>query len=309
MELINLGANVHWKHHDGATYLHVLISWLCDPNAAGMNKRLPPVGEQPKDLVSILIQHGVDPTSKQKWEGKGLSAVDTWRARKDESPWLEDERTFRDFEKVAKAIHKVFIKTADAMEQKVKANQQLKDKKYESACRGYENARKILSEAGVDGHHMASMWSNEAICRLQMGDKDGARNACLEGSKLLCSKELKAKLEHNLKRCDEAVIIEVREPSELSEPRTEAAPAVKTPAVRSQLQKGFLGNAKEMYGPEGSKQGQMPQFYKQPINGGEAVIDVPINQENCSQMKLIPMPDMPNPEDEVDDSGCIAKDM
>merc|ERR1740130_889620 len=127
IELVRRGANVHWKHHDGANYLHIITSWLTDGMAAEMNKRIPPKGDEPSKLVDMLIHHGVDPTAKQRWEGKGLSALDTWRARKDTSPWLEDERTFRDFEKTAKAIHKTLVKTADAMDQKASANKYLKE--------------------------------------------------------------------------------------------------------------------------------------------------------------------------------------
>merc|ERR1712139_175296 len=134
----------------------------------------------------------------------------------------------------------------------------------------------------------------------------GARNACEEGIKLFCSDELKKKLRYNLEKCDEAPDSESKAPK----PVAELATAAKPKATRSKLDKGFLDASKgDLYGPEGSKQGVMPRFYKQPINGGEAVIDVPINRDDCAKMNLIPMPDMPDPLDEAaDDSGCILKD-
>lgn len=304
VELIRKGADVQWKHHDGATYLHVVVSWLTDGIAAGMNKRMHPKGDEPSKLVDMLIHHGVDPTVKQRWEGKGLSALDTWRARKDTSPWLTDENTFREFKDVAMSIHKTLTKTSDALEKKVSANKDLKDKKYEAACAGYASARKTLGEAGMGGHHMASMWSNEAICRMQMGDTDGARDACNEGMKLFCSEDLRTKLRFNLDKCNGVVAEEVNAASTRAgadEPESEPTDVQRPKATRSKLEKGFLDNAKtDLYGPEGSCQGYMPQFYKQPINGGEAVIDVPINRPNCAKMNLIPMPDMPNEEEDDD---------
>lgn len=318
IELIRKGANVQWKHHDGANYLHVITSWLCDGLAAGMNKRMPPEGDEPLKLVDMLIHHGVDPTEKQKWEGKGLSACDTWRARKDTSPWLEDERTFRDFEKVAMGIHKTLTKTSDAVDTKVSANKALKEKKFERACEGYAHARKTLSEAGVDGHHMASLWSNEAICRMQMQDWQGAHDACEAGIKCFSSDELRKKLKHNLDKCNahlEDIPTGCKAPAEAQkEPAEKTATNVERPkATRSKLENVLgVGTGKEgLYGPEGSKQGVMPKYYKQPINGGEAVIDVPINRENCAKMNLIPMPDMPEPEDEEVEkmnANCVAKD-
>lgn len=297
MMLIRKGANVHWKHHDGATLLHIMISWLCDPTAAGANKRIPPNGDEPSQLVKMLVQYGIDPTVKQKWEGRGLSAVDTWRARKDESPWLHDDRTFSDFEKAAKEIHTLFIKTSDAMEQKVSANNYLKEKNYERALNGYATARETLTKAGIEGHHMATLWSNEANTRRQQGDIDGARNACEEGLKIPeASEEIKKKLQYQLDKCNGKV-----EEKQEVKPTVNAGPQAQK-ASKTKMKDGFMDASADGlgYGEEGSKQGQMPQFYQQPINGGEAVINVPINQpgQRSDKMQIIQMPEVPEKDDD-----------
>lgn len=304
IELIRMGANVMWTHHDGATFLHVITSWLCDGHAAGMNRRMPPVGDEPAKLVDMLIYHGIDPTAKQKWEGKGLSAVDTWRARKDSSPWLEDERTWKDFPTAAKAIHKTLTTTADAMEQKDAGNKYFKAKEYDRAIQAYAGAREKLDKAGMVGHHMAALWCNEANCCHQMGNIEGARAACEEGLKLFAQEKILTKLKFHLEKCDKPTESSP-EDAEKKAPAKEAEeePKLRPKAPRSNMNKGFLqdGKADLGYGAEGSHNGMMPQFYQQPINGGEAVINVPINRPDCAKINLIDCGDIMQKKDSDDE--------
>merc|ERR1712228_450957 len=72
-------------------------------------------------------------------------------------------------------------------------------------------------------------------------------------------------------------------------------PVAKAPATRSKMNKGFFDGAGDLYGPEGSKQGQMPQSYKHPVNGGEAIIDVPINQPGGKGPSIMPIMISPPP--------------
>lgn len=317
MKLIALGANVQWRHHDDANYLHVLTSWLCDGDAAGMNRRMAPVDNEPAELVSMLIYHGVDPIAKQKWEGKGLTAYDTWRARKETCPWLEDERSWQTFPTVARALHKTWCAAAEAMEQKAKANSLLKNGKFDEACQTYALARNTLAAADIGGHHVASLWSNEAICRKKMGDAEGCRTACEEGlrifeceepgKKLYCSDSIRKKLEFNLAEPEQA-----GKDAEVAEAPT--ANSVRPKPTNMNFKAGFFNDCKsEMYGPEGSRNGEMPKTYKQPINGGEAVVDVKINQPGGANLHLFPPMEFPNPDDkedkEADKVECTAKDV
>ena len=65
------------------------------------------------------------------------------------------------------------------------------------------------------------------------------------------------------------------------------------------LQSGFLYDA-DLY-PNGSVQGEMPKSYKLPINGGDAVIDVPINTLGHNDPVIMDLPDFlePDSDDEI----------
>lgn len=304
IELIKKGANVLWTHHDGATFLHVVTSWLTDGAAASMNRRMAPVGDEAATLVHDLILHGVDPSAKQKWEGKGLSAVDTWRARKDTSPWLQDERSWKDFEDAAKKVHKTLTTVSDAMEQKDAGNKYLKEKKFDRAISSYAAARETLQKrASMEGHHMAVLWCNEANCCHQMGDIEGARKACEAGLKVCFAQDkIKDKLKFHLEKCDSAsstAAPENKPPAK--EPEEE--PKLRPKVTKSNMNKGFFNDEKADlgYGEDGSRNGAMPQFYQQPINGGEAVINVPINRPDCAKISLIDCGDMMNKKDSDDE--------
>merc|ERR1712232_274423 len=100
--------------------------------------------------------------------------------------------------------------------------------------------------------------------------------------KLKCTPQMKEKLEYHLKSIDPDSAKEVAAP----EPKPASAPK---PAFRSEIKKEFLRSQDLGYGAGGSKQGQMPQSYKHPVNGGEAVIDVPINQPGGKGATIMPI--------------------
>jgi hypothetical protein len=220
-----------------------------------------------------------------------------------ESPWREDTRTWETFSKEAEAVSKLLGEGERAMELKAKGNKAFQSKSYEAALDAWANARTVLVEAGIDGHHLAALWSNDANCRKKMGDIEGCRTSCNEGLKVKCTTQIREKLQFHLKSVDPDAIAAVEEASPPTvESKVEAA--TKTTTTRSEMKKGFFGDAKgELYGPEGSKQGQMPQSYKHPVNGGEAIIDVPINQPGGKGPSIMPImispPHSPRSDDEA----------
>jgi len=220
------------------------------------------------------------------------------------------------------------------LRKKNKGNELYKRRKFDEAVAAWAQARKILSAAGVGGHHVALLWSNTATCKKVAGDDDGCREACDEGLKEPSSKAIRNKLENMLAgkkstpspvstsedqhlpklKSGEAVIVHGLKGAVelngregklkdfvLSKERWQVAFAEDTKLLRTEnlklkvLQTGFLNHEPDLY-PEGSAQGQMPQFYRQPVNGGEACVDVPINQPGRKDPMIIPMPDFPEPD-------------
>merc|ERR1712045_106948 len=72
---------------------------------------------------------------------------------------------------------------------------------YDAAIKAWADARSRWAMAGVQGHHVAVLWNNEALCRRRMRDIEGSKVACQEGLKLYTTDEIRKKLQFNLEEC------------------------------------------------------------------------------------------------------------
>jgi len=281
---------------------HVAAAWLTDPE--GAPRRLPPVGDDPQKLVRMLLHNGIDPTQREGM--RGLTPFDAFRGSVPQSPWLmkwaDDEKKVNEFKETLDAVSKLMAGADDAMKKKVKGNKALADKKYEEAISLWSEGRDLLEAKRITGHHVAVLWSNEAICCKQMGDSAGCKQACDEGLKHFCLPSVKAKLEKNLVDASippeeqpeakvSAATMDPDKEKELQE-RRKAALAAKE---QQKYKKGFLVDSKnDLYGAEGSVQGKMPQYYNDARG-----IRIPINQPEGKGPKpiIVPMPEMPSDSD------------
>ncbi|CAE7448569.1 INVS, partial [Symbiodinium pilosum] len=201
LELLKRNANVQWKHHDGATALHVATAWIA--SAHNSDLRMPPTGEEPRQVIALMLHNGVDPTqtegmSKGTQRSEGMTPLEAFRREVARSPWRTNEHFGRKFDETAKSIHLLLEQAEEAVKLKQTGNRALKEKRYDDALKAWRNAREIWKKADVSGHHVAVLWSNEAICLRGMEDMEGAVKASSEGLKLYTTQEIRKKLEFNL---------------------------------------------------------------------------------------------------------------
>lgn len=271
-----------------------------------------------------LLRGGADPT-QPLGEGTqhGLSALGAFQCNMHSSPWLRDEKLGPEFKRIAEQIYKLLAAGDNAMSLKVKGNKAFGEQRFEPALEAWTQARVVLDEEGIAGHHVAVMWSNEAMCCKKMGDLERCRRACEEGLKCICSASVRAKLDCNLAACSKqppaaptaaqteagtglgSRSAEARQgtsakPQVPGHAESEMNPSTSTKASkkRTVMKGGFLNgigdSKKPMYGPEGSVQGKNhSDLVKVRVNG--TMQEVPYG-------KVCPI-EVPNPylEDNGDD--------
>lgn len=201
LELLRRHADVNWKHHDGASALHVAVAWVASSHNA--NLRMPPLGREPFEVIQAMLHNGVDPTqtegmSKGAHRSTGMRPLETFRREVARSPWRSDPQVGPKFDKNAQEINRLLEQSESAMQLKVDGNKAFKDRKYDDALKAWAEARGIWDKTGVHGHHVAVLWNNEALCRRKMRDVEGSRNACNEGLKLFAASDIRDKLQFNL---------------------------------------------------------------------------------------------------------------
>lgn len=305
--LLSRKANVQWKHPDGATCLHVAAAWLTDSD--GARRRMVPQGDDPRALVAALLHNGVDPTQREGM--RGLTPFDAWRGSLPRSPWIAgDEKLKLEFTKSAEEVTRLLAAADDAMKKKVKGNKALQEKRYDEALEEWSTGRRLLEAEGLSGHHVAVFWSNQAICYKAMGDMQRCQSASQEGLTHYCSHSVRSKLEKHA--ADSASEMDgmpwgnplepPKKPQAEAEPLAPPAPKPKPrpKTTETQMKKGFLSDKKgDLYGPDGSVQGQLPQFYNDSRG-----IKIPINQPGGKGPKpiIVPMPEM-NSDSEEEKQG------
>lgn len=259
LELLKRNADVQWTHHDGATALHVATAWIASSHNS--NLRMPPVGEEPRAVIAAMLHNGVDPTqtegmSKGENRSTGMTPLETFRREIARSPWRTDEKIGRKFDATAKTIHTLLEQGESAVKLKQLGNKAFAEKRYDDALKLWKEARETWEKAEVQGHHVASLWSNEAICRIRMGDMAGAMAACNEGMQLYTLPKIREKLEHNLteakKGPKEPTPEEAVKKSEELEVRKEKA--MKQKEEFKELTKQAVDAKGGIYGEEGSAQ-------------------------------------------------------
>ncbi|CAJ1419377.1 unnamed protein product [Effrenium voratum] len=201
LELLNRNADVQWKHHDGATALHVATAWIASSHNS--NLRIPPMGEEPRAVIAMMLHNGVDPTqtegmSKGAGRSTGMTPLESFRREIARSPWRTHEVYGRKFDQNAKAIHTLLEQAEEAVKHKATGNKAFQEKRHEAALEAWQKGRETWEKADVRGHHVAVLWSNEAVCRRQMGDLQGAIKACEEGRQHFTTPQIQQKLDHNL---------------------------------------------------------------------------------------------------------------
>lgn len=264
LELLNKNANVQWKHHDGATPLHVAVAWIASSHNS--NLRLPPVGEEPRAVIAMILHNGADPTqtegmTKSAQRATGMTPLESFLREVSQSPWRNHEELGAKFDQTAKMIHTLLEQGEKAVKLKKQGNTAFGSKKYEEALKAYAEARSIWKTADIRGHHTAVLWSNEATCHKKMEDWEGCRQACQQGLTHFCAASIRTKLEDCLKEAEEQAAKAAARAALPEEEREKLAAAKATPAVPrrppTKLQEGFLAEeeAQPLYGPEGSRQG------------------------------------------------------
>merc|ERR1712150_94640 len=263
LELLNRNADVQWKHEDGATALHVATAWIASSHNSQL--RLPPVGEEPRAVIAMMLHNGVDPTqtegmSKGANRSTGVTPLEAFRRDVARSPWRTDEQLGKKFDKTAQLIHTLLEQGEQAVKQKDIGNKAYKEKRYEDALKAYAEARSIWEKADVRGHHMAVLWSNEATCRRSMNDFDGSRKACEEGLTHYTTAKIREKLQASLEECDkprpEPTEEEKAKVEEELQKRKEKAKekVIKHKEEVKDIAKKSVGSGGQIYNGEGSGQ-------------------------------------------------------
>jgi len=259
LELLRRHADVNWKHHDGATALHVAVAWVASSHNA--NLRMPPLGREPFEVIQAMLHNGVDPTqtegmSKGAHRSTGMRPLETFRREVARSPWRTDPTVGPKFDKNAQEINRLLEQGESAMQLKGDGNKAWKDKKYDDALKAWAEARGIWDTAGVQGHHVAVLWNNEALCRRKMRDVEGSRNACNEGLKFFTTSDIRGKLEFNLAECDKP-LPELTEEEKQEEERKQEQRRQKLKEKKAEeklIAKNVVESGGQVYGEQGSGQ-------------------------------------------------------
>mmetsp|Transcript_16709 Transcript_16709/g.47541 ORF Transcript_16709/g.47541 Transcript_16709/m.47541 type:complete len:446 (+) Transcript_16709:60-1397(+) len=258
LELLSRNADVTWKHEDGATALHVAAAWVASSHNASL--RMPPLGKEPVEVVQAMLTNGVNPLqtegkSKSTNRATGMTPLESFRREVQNSPWRQDPQIGKKFDQTAGEINKVLEQSESAMKSKDEGNKAFKEKKYEDALKAWAEARRKLGIAGVQGHHVAVLWNNEALCRRNMRDLEGSKAACDEGLKLYASDEIRKKLRHNLEECAKPL------PEPTEEEKQKEAAEIEARRQKAQEKKEEaktiakkVVSSGDVYGPEGSGQ-------------------------------------------------------
>lgn len=257
LELLNRNADVLWTHHDGATALHVATAWISSAHNAQL--RMPPMGEEPRAVISMMLHNGVDPTqcegqTKSATRGMGMTPLETFRRQIASSPWRSDPNVGQKFDKNAKVIHTLLEQGEQAVKLKTQGNKAFAERRYEDARKLYAEARGIWKTSDIRGHHSAVLYSNEAACYRKIEAWEKSREAANEGLTHYCSAKIRKKLEDLVAGADtELANIAAGIIKEKPEP-----PPRKPP---TKLEEGFIDKAnaadKPLYDEEGSKQGKV----------------------------------------------------
>lgn len=259
LELLNRNCDVTWKHHDGASALHVATAWIASSHNANM--RIPPVGEEPCAVIQMMLHNGVDPTqtegmSKGTNRAEGMTPLESFRREIARSPWRTHETIGPKFDKTAKNIHVLLEQGESAVKEKEIGNKAYKEKRNADALKAWKRAREIWEKAEVRGHHTAVLWNNEATCRRNTGDLEGCKAACREGMTHYASKAIRDKLQFNLTEAEkpppEPTEEEVKKQEEVIEARKEKAKQQKE--EKKEITKKAVLSDGGIYGDEGSGQ-------------------------------------------------------
>jgi len=219
--------------------------------------RIPPVGEEPKSVIEMMLHNGVDPSqtegmTKSATRGTGMTPLEAFRKDIKMSPWRSDPQYGAKFDKTAKAVHTVLEQGESAMKLKVQGNKAFGEKRYQDALKAYADARKVWEAAGIRGHHSAVLWSNEAACYKKTEEWETCRHACEQGFTHYCTPKIKKKLEDTQKEA-------VAEAAEVAKGYVKDKPPPAPRKPPSKLKEHFLDSEetqeKPLYPEEGSKQG------------------------------------------------------
>jgi len=254
LELLNRNADVHWKHKDGASALHVTCAWIASSHNA--NLRLPPVGEEPRAVIAMMLHNGVDPTvtegmSRSDMRCEGMTPLESFRREIQRSPWRQDPNVGPKFDKTAHLVHTLLEQGETVVKTKNDGNKAFKNGKYEDALKQYADARRICENADIRGHHMAVLWSNDAAVHKKMKSWKLCEQACNEGLTHYCSQKIRQKLQDHKDEAIREAEAEARGEVKEAPPPVERKPPTK-------LEGGFITKEKapekELY-PDGSVQG------------------------------------------------------
>jgi len=255
LALLNRNADVLWAHEDGATALHVATAWIASSHNSQL--RMPPVGEEPRCVIAMMLHNGVDPTqtegmTKSTTRGTGMTPLETFRREIAMSPWRNNEAIGKKFYKMSEEIHKILEQGEKAVKLKQDGNKAFGEKKYEAALKSYAEAKKVWEIAEVRGHHTAVLCSNEAAVHLKLEDWEKCRQACEEGLTHYCSEKIRGKLNDQKQKAE-------KEEADIADGKVKEKPAPPPRKPPTQLKGGFVEDleTKPLYGEEGSKQGKV----------------------------------------------------
>lgn len=258
LHLLNQNADATWTHHDGATALHVATAWIASEHNAHM--RMPPLGEEPRAVIAMMLHNGVDPTqtegmSKNSTRGTGMTPLEAFRRQIAKSPWRQDAQIGERFYKMSQDVHKLLEQGEEGIKLKIQGNRAFAEKRYADALRLYAEGRKAWEAANVRGHHTAVLWSNEATVHKKLEDWERCRQACQQGCEHFCTEKIRKKLEASLVEAEKEIA-----DMEAGVIKEKPEPPAKPRNPPTQLKEGWAEEAaavKPLYGEGGSVQGQV----------------------------------------------------
>merc|ERR1719343_1539106 len=184
--------------------------------------RMPPVGQEPRAVLEMMLHNGVDPTltegmTKGNNRSTGMTPLETFRREIQRSPWRTHPEVGPKFDQTARMVHRLLEQGEEAVRLKGQGNKAFSGGRYPDALEAYARAREIWDTAKIRGHHVAVLWSNEATCYKKASEWDDCIRACEEGITHYCTAKIRSKLTGTLKEAQQRALAAKKPPTKLKD--------------------------------------------------------------------------------------------
>mmetsp|Transcript_42931 Transcript_42931/g.119399 ORF Transcript_42931/g.119399 Transcript_42931/m.119399 type:complete len:275 (+) Transcript_42931:3-827(+) len=205
-----------------------------------------------------MLHNGVDPMKREgmtvgPMRREGLTPLESFRNEIRDSPWRDHSDIGPKFYKMSEEVHKILEQGEQAMKLKDLGNKAFGDGRYEDALKSYADARKVWATANIRGHHVATLWSNEAQARKRLEQWAECREACEEGLTHFCTERLRGKLQDTLETAKQEMENAAQGVVKEKPPKPEVVRKPPTPLKQGWVQET---STKPLY-PKGSVQGKV----------------------------------------------------